>query len=319
MPHLSIASLTREEGHMLLAEVGEKNPVPFVASPLDRGRRVVLEHDERVFGDVSVTRSELGNYVGARSSLQARTVAEPHIVLHVVEPGFDTEHNDRQIRGRANGIHATWTLSPIISTASERSVGHAMSIPLERLGLPHLLLRDVIGTDLTESPLGQLLRSFTVNLATVGDVPQHQGDSLAEPILDLTRATLAAAIGAEPVSQGPLSRTLGTRILIYLRGELGNPNLTPELIAARFGISRRYLYVTLAQLGVSLGDWLREERLKSAAQSLRDPALAIVSVAAIARRAGFVDHSTFSRAFRARYGCTPTEWRTTLHSKVHTE
>ncbi|WP_442929216.1 helix-turn-helix domain-containing protein [Mycetocola sp. CAN_C7] len=33
-----------------------------------------------------------------------------------------------------------------------------------------------------------------------------------------------------------------------------------------------------------------------------------VSVAAIGRMCGFGDHSSFSRAFRLRFGCAPSEW-----------
>ena len=309
MPHLSIASLTREEGHTLLAEVGATNAVPFTAAPIDRARRVVLEHDARAFGDISVTRSELGNYVGSRTSRQARTDAEPQLIVHVVESGFDTEHNDRQIRGRAGGIHAAWSIAPITSTSTETSVGHAVAIPLDRLGLPHLLLRDVIGVDLTDLPLGQLLRRFTIDLAAGAELPTGQGDSIADPILDLTRATLTAAIGADSAGREPLIRTLGVRIMVYVRSQLGNPSLSPDLVAARFGISKRYLYETLARSGVSLGDWVRQERLALASRLLRDPAMNLVSVAAIARRCGFADHSTFSRAFRGEFGCSPTEWR----------
>jgi len=67
--------------------------------------------------------------------------------------------------------------------------------------------------------------------------------------------------------------------------------------------------VVLAQSGVTFGEWVRSERLRRAAQALRDPTLAEAPVSTIGRAVGFQDHSSFSRAFRDHFGCTPSQWR----------
>lgn len=62
-----------------------------------------------------------------------------------------------------------------------------------------------------------------------------------------------------------------------------------------------------ALFGEPLGDYVRRRRLESAAVRLRaQPQVPVLDVA-IAH--GFGSAEAFSRAFRARYECSPTEWR----------
>jgi AraC-like DNA-binding protein len=99
------------------------------------------------------------------------------------------------------------------------------------------------------------------------------------------------------------------RVLAYIRSHVVEPDLTAERIAAHFGISRRYLFTIMRQLGVPMYEWIREERLLRAATMLDQATTFHVSVAAVGRMCGFTDHSSFSRAFRARFGCAPSEWQ----------
>lgn len=61
--------------------------------------------------------------------------------------------------------------------------------------------------------------------------------------------------------------------------------------------------------GRTVGTFIREQRLERCRAGLADPRLAGRSVAAIAVRAGFSDAAAFSRAFKARYGMPPGEYR----------
>jgi len=55
--------------------------------------------------------------------------------------------------------------------------------------------------------------------------------------------------------------------------------------------------------------WIRSRRLEGARRDLADPELAGLTISALAARWGFGDPARFSRAFRAVYGCSPTEAR----------
>jgi AraC-like DNA-binding protein len=64
----------------------------------------------------------------------------------------------------------------------------------------------------------------------------------------------------------------------------------------------------LAESGLGLKDWIRSRRLEACRQELATTASGTI-IAAVARRHGFSNMSSFSRAFRAEYGLSPSEWR----------
>jgi AraC-like DNA-binding protein len=59
----------------------------------------------------------------------------------------------------------------------------------------------------------------------------------------------------------------------------------------------------------SFSEYVLTRRLVRAHRMLTDRRWTAVSVASIACDAGFGDRSYFNRAFRRRYGCTPSEVR----------
>lgn len=98
-------------------------------------------------------------------------------------------------------------------------------------------------------------------------------------------------------------------ILRYCRQNLYNMDLSPKLVAARFGISVRTLHLRFQDGGDSFGRWLLQNRLDASKKTLRDPQQRAVSIAEIAYGAGFGDLSHFNRSFRARFGMSPGQWR----------
>ena len=69
-----------------------------------------------------------------------------------------------------------------------------------------------------------------------------------------------------------------------------------------------------ALMGEPLGDYLRRRRLEMAAVRLL--AQERVSVLNIALGVGFGSAEAFTRAFRARFSCTPTQWRSSKRSQM---
>jgi AraC-like DNA-binding protein len=202
-----------------------------------------------------------------------------------------------------------WSRDALRLQADEPILARSVTVTMEDLGLPYLFLRDVMVRNIGRSPLGPLVGRYLTELTALPELSQAQAASLAYPTIDLLRALLATASGDEFLSRQPLSQTLGMRIMLHLRTHAGDPELGADKLAAHFGISKRYLYTVLARMNVPLGEWIRTERLNRAARELANPANALVSVAAIARMSGYPDHSSFSRAFKQQYGCTPSEWR----------
>ncbi|WP_080465600.1 helix-turn-helix domain-containing protein [Burkholderia cenocepacia] len=103
-----------------------------------------------------------------------------------------------------------------------------------------------------------------------------------------------------------VSQALFERICASIRASLGDSSLSPASIAETNKISLRYLHKTFAQRGLQVMKFVREERLAACARELRETT-GKPHIAAIAARWGFEDDTSFRRAFRKTYGCTPSE------------
>jgi AraC-like DNA-binding protein len=94
---------------------------------------------------------------------------------------------------------------------------------------------------------------------------------------------------------------------------LGDPEITPEMIAKINFVSTSYLHKLFHKYeGVSMGSWVRAVRLRRCHRDLTDPALADRKIIEIASDWGFPTASHFSRAFRSTYGYSPRELRRNL-------
>ena len=77
-------------------------------------------------------------------------------------------------------------------------------------------------------------------------------------------------------------------------------------------MSTRYVQHLFQLYGVTFTNFVLEQRLLSAYRLLREPTSKSRKISDIATAAGFSDISYFNRAFRARFGATPTDIRAGL-------
>jgi AraC-like DNA-binding protein len=108
-------------------------------------------------------------------------------------------------------------------------------------------------------------------------------------------------------------------ILSYCRQNLGDFQLSPACVAARFGISVRTVHLRFRSVGRSFSRWVIESRLDACSTALKDARDFNTSISSIAYRNGFSDLSHFNKTFRARFDMTPSEWRAARqpNSKPH--
>jgi AraC-like DNA-binding protein len=90
---------------------------------------------------------------------------------------------------------------------------------------------------------------------------------------------------------------------------LRRPELSVHTIAARHGVSVRYVQQIFEESGLTFTAYLTEQRLAAAYKALRRRAPADVPVSIIAFNCGFANVSHFNRSFRQRFGCTPSDIR----------
>jgi len=90
---------------------------------------------------------------------------------------------------------------------------------------------------------------------------------------------------------------------------LANRELSTGWLALRHHVSARYIQMLFGSENTTLSAFLLEKRLERAHGLLADPGSSGHSIGAIAFECGFGDLSYFNRAFRKRFGMTPSERR----------
>ena len=180
----------------------------------------------------------------------------------------------------------------------------------EQLALPVDVVRRAIPR-LRASPLHGLVRAHLQRVCTQADelADDPGAAALGTATVELVRALIVSAAGDTTRRREVREQTLLTRVRTYTGQHLGDPGLTPESIAAAHAVSLRQLYRVCSEGGLSLEQWVIEQRLELARMQLASPATRHRSIAAVARAAGFVDPSHFSRRFKLAYGLTPREWQ----------
>lgn len=111
---------------------------------------------------------------------------------------------------------------------------------------------------------------------------------------------------------GPLPGTMAARLRVIrddIEACLSQPDLTPGAIAARHGISERYLRMMFAADQTSFRAHVLERRLRRVHAALCSPDAAATTIAEIAGAAGFDDLSWFNNSYRRRFGQTPRDTR----------
>jgi AraC-like DNA-binding protein len=91
--------------------------------------------------------------------------------------------------------------------------------------------------------------------------------------------------------------------------KLGRSDLSTEAIAARHGISSRYVRKLFEEDGSSFSSFVLAERLARAQRMLMDRRYAHLNIQQIAHENGFGDISNFNRVFRRRFQATPSDFR----------
>ena len=114
-----------------------------------------------------------------------------------------------------------------------------------------------------------------------------------------------------------IARTRGVRaarlqaIKADITSHLVDETLTLAAVAARHGVTPRYVHKLFEDEGVTYTRFVLQHRLDRALRMLRDQRCAARRISDIAYDVGFGDLSYFNRAFRRRYDATPSDIRNT--------
>ncbi|QBS44394.1 helix-turn-helix domain-containing protein [Nocardia sp. CS682] len=247
-----------------------------------------------------------------RSPRLAREENEPQLFLTLQGAGASAMTQHGREAKLSTGEFAVYTTSSPYTLAFDQGLdAHFFRFPLAELAMPESAIHEVSARVLGASnAVGQLTAGYLQRIAESTDLRSRAiADTLAQPTIDLVRAALFSSMADPRVGKESMQTTLELRLLEYLRTHLGDHSLTAAKIAAAHHISVRHLYTVLGRAEISLGEWLRTQRLEACRRELAHPNARHRTIASIAYQWGFADATHFSRAFRSAYGLTPSDWR----------
>ncbi|MFD7839067.1 helix-turn-helix domain-containing protein [Streptomyces sp. NPDC059761] len=268
-------------------------------------------------GGVQVSTFDFSSLHSLRTAAHVRRSDPEQYQLGLVADGTMSLAQNRRDSGLFSGDMVLWDTSlPMESLALPGDGGliRAVTLSFPRNAMPlrgarveRLLAQRIPGGH----GLGAILAQYMLSLAAHGaDCGQAELNRLGTVALDLVGACLAGQLGAEDkLPAEARSRALLERINAFIDHNLGDPQLTPSAVAARHGISLRWLQLVFREQGQTVAAGIRQRRLERCRADLADPGLLTSPVHTVARRWGFTNPAVFSRTFREAYGVSPTEFR----------
>jgi AraC-like DNA-binding protein len=155
------------------------------------------------------------------------------------------------------------------------------------------------------------LRLLTGYLAALRACPAPEGHELAGAVVGHLLELIALSMRPSPIDpQAAAGGAVRAARLAALKADIArnltDPALGVAALAARHGISPRYVHKLFEDDGRTYSQVVLDARLERALRELRSTTR---TVSAIAGAVGFSDLSYFNRTFRRRYGMTPTDAR----------
>ncbi|GLY06605.1 helix-turn-helix domain-containing protein [Actinoplanes sp. NBRC 101535] len=173
--------------------------------------------------------------------------------------------------------------------------------------LPGAGLVPVLGDRVARGPADtaemRLLTAYANLLRrTAPDLSPPGARAARDALVELAAAVVRGAVGPADPRTAPALVQAAKELMA---ARLADRDLGPATLARELHVSTRTLQRAFAAGGESVAACIRDHRLGRARQDLVDAA-GRLSVAEIAARWRFADGGHFSRAFKRRYGTTPT-------------
>lgn len=181
---------------------------------------------------------------------------------------------------------------------------------------PHA--EDRIGMPIVRAnPVLELLKGYVAVLLADANATYELGRLASDHVYELVALLLRGDTMDNPTvaDRGGVRAARLRAIKADILKHLGNRELTINALASRHSVTPRYIQRLFENDGHSYTEFVLEQRLAHAHRFLCDPCYANRSVSTIAFEAGFGDLSYFNRAFRRRYGMTPSDVRRQARSR----
>jgi AraC-like DNA-binding protein len=244
-------------------------------------------------------------FIMARGPALIAQGADQLIILLQTEGSVDTDSGGQRTRREAGDVAISDYARPFHAAATDYAnliiVLARQSVPAALLALePHGLVFPR-GSGAARL-IGAAMQEF---YAQADDLTVSEAEAAIEGIVALTTACARARLAGDETDHVKSRRKAA---LDYIDGQLGNEQLGPDEIAEATHVSRASLYRLLAAEG-GIRAVLLKRRLDEALRLLLAGNKNERTLTEIAKCCGFGGTSQFSRAFRARFGFPPRQYR----------
>ena len=156
------------------------------------------------------------------------------------------------------------------------------------------------------SPAARMLGGMLPRMAASTDeINAEDAPRLEAALSSMLTACLMGLEMRPATTRQQLEAARRARVVALVDAALGDTELSPGMLVKRSGMSRSELYRCFAPIG-GIARVIQQRRLRQAYRELVRVD-APPSVSRIGEAVGFYDPSSFTRAFRREFGCTPSE------------
>jgi AraC-like DNA-binding protein len=248
-----------------------------------------------------------------RNHLTAELIDNDDLILVIMQAGGGT--------AQQHGKESTVSDGQAVVTANDSPASFATHMPVEVINLR--FERKRLASQLVDAHAGVLrpiardnpaLRLLTRYVQIIGAELSQSTQDLqqvaADHIHDLAALALGATRDAAEIAKGRGVRIARLQaIKADVAANVGAAWLSAEAVAARHGVSSRYIRTLFQGDETTFTDFVLNQRLARAHKLLGASRFDANPISAIAFEAGFDDLSYFNRCFRRRYGATPSDIR----------
>jgi AraC-like DNA-binding protein len=278
---------------------------------LNEDRQFAARVERIEFEDGLIAQVESRPHVAVRNSRNvSQSSIEGYLVLYMLAGELSVEQGEQAKIARPGDLIVFDTTRPCKMFTEPMTPGQ-LSIALHHFGPmeggPTSRSDLVLTRDSLAAPLATCFRFLSQNIRVASPSELQAVFDACVALLPLATGC-SAGIGRDEGGASPRGRLL-REILDFVNRHISLAELSPPLVARKFGVSDRYLHKLFAASGMTFGSYVLARRLEAVAGDLISANRRSAPITNLAYDWGFGDISTFNRAFRKRFGCSPSAYR----------
>jgi len=269
------------------------------------------EIDANMFGSIMLARTRTLRQRWERSPRLMAQDGMDHVMIQLYEQGDMLWETKAGPRSFPKGGLVVFDLAQKVVSQTNNFANLSLFIPRAMVEEQLLSAADQHMRVLTaEEPMVELLRDHMSSLKKLSSrMTARQAVEIAPATVGLAAACLNAAVSPDdPQQVSGVGFARLTKARRYIEAHLGDPDLSVAAICRNAGMSRTKLYELFESFG-GVSNYIRDRRLSQALVTLTDKSSARRSIYDVALAASYSSDAAFVRAFRRRYGVTPSDVR----------